>query len=92
MKSARYLAAALVVVAAGWTLNDAARAFTAREVMPAQSDFLVRARALLTEESGRDAGRLDLATLGRRLRLLVGRNEGLHALIAHLGGHLRPVA
>jgi hypothetical protein len=36
-------------------------------------------------------GRLDLARLGRRLRGLVGRNEGLHTLIAYLSGELGPV-
>ena len=54
--------------------------------------FLGRARALLDEETARNGGRLDLGTLGRKLRTLAGRNEGLHALIAHLSGDLRAVA
>ncbi len=54
--------------------------------------FLDRARALLDEETARNAGRLDLGTLGRKLRTLTGRNEGLHALIAHLSGELQAVA
>jgi hypothetical protein len=40
----------------------------------------------------RNGGRLDLGILGRRLRTLTGRNEGLHALIAQLSGELRAVA
>jgi predicted nuclease of restriction endonuclease-like RecB superfamily len=54
--------------------------------------FLARARTLYDEELARNGGRLDLGILGRRLRTLVGRNEGLHALIAQLGGELRAVA
>jgi hypothetical protein len=54
--------------------------------------FIDRVRALLDEETLRNNGRLDLGALGRQLRVLVGRNEGLHALIAHLSGELRPVA
>lgn len=47
-------------------------------------DFLARARTLLADELARNGGRLDFGTAGRRLRILVGRNEGLHALMAHL--------
>jgi predicted nuclease of restriction endonuclease-like RecB superfamily len=54
--------------------------------------FLDRARGVLDEEMARNGGRLDLGTVGRRLRALAGRNEGLHALIAHLSGELRPAA
>lgn len=54
--------------------------------------FLERSRALYNEELARNGGRLDLGTLGRRLRTLTGRNEGLHALIAQLSGDLRAVA
>lgn len=55
-------------------------------------DFVGQARALLDVETGRNGGRLDLGTLGRKLRVLAGRNEGLHALIAHLSGELRLAA
>jgi hypothetical protein len=54
--------------------------------------FLTRTRALYDEELARNGGRLDLGTVGRKLRTLVGRNEGLHALIAHLSGELQAVA
>ena len=54
--------------------------------------FLEGARALLDEETARNGGRLDLGTLGRKLRALTGRNEGLHALIAHLSGELQLAA
>lgn len=54
--------------------------------------FLDRARALLDEEQARNHGRLDLGLLGRKLRALTGRNEGLHALIAYLSGELRLAA
>jgi predicted nuclease of restriction endonuclease-like RecB superfamily len=54
--------------------------------------FLSRVRAVLDDETRRNDGRLNLGALGRKLRALVGRNEGLHALIAHLSGELRPVA
>ena len=53
--------------------------------------LLGQARALIHEEMSGNRGRLELARLGRRLRGLVGRNEGLHALIAYLSGELRPV-
>lgn len=52
-------------------------------------EFLARARALEEAEIARNGGRLDLGTLGRKLRTMVGRNEGLHALIAHLSGELQ---
>jgi hypothetical protein len=52
--------------------------------------LLGQARALIHEEMSRNRARLDLARIGRRLRGLVGRNEGLHALIAYLSGELRP--
>ena len=55
-------------------------------------EFLGRARAVLDEEHARNGGHLDLALLGRKLRALAGRNEGLHALIAHLTGDLRLAA
>lgn len=54
--------------------------------------FLARTQALLEEETARNGGRLDLGTLGRKLRALTGRNEGLHALIAHLSGDLQRAA
>ena len=54
--------------------------------------FLARTRTLYDEELARNGGRLDLGMLGRRLRTLTGRNEGLHALIAQLSGDLRAVA
>jgi hypothetical protein len=54
--------------------------------------LLEHARTLIDEETADNQGRLELTGLGRRLRRLVGRNEGLHALIAHLSGELRPVA
>jgi hypothetical protein len=52
--------------------------------------LLGQARALIHEEMSSNRARLDLARIGRRLRGLVGRNEGLHALIAYLSGELRP--
>ena len=55
-------------------------------------EFLGRARAVLDEEGARNGGHLDLGLLGRKLRALAGRNEGLHALIAHLTGDLRLAA
>ncbi|HEX5504917.1 MAG TPA: hypothetical protein VFW96_20025 [Thermomicrobiales bacterium] len=55
-------------------------------------DFLDRVRALVDEEGARNGGYLDLGLLGRRLRALTGRNEGLHALIAHFGRELRLAA
>ncbi len=54
--------------------------------------FLEGARELLDGETTRNGGRLDLGTLGRKLRKLTGRNEGLHALIAHLSGELQLAA
>lgn len=54
--------------------------------------FLEQARALLAVERARNDGRLDLGLLGRKLRVLAGRNEGLHALIAYLAGDLRLAA
>jgi hypothetical protein len=48
-------------------------------------------RDLIHEEMATNRGRLELARLGRRLRSLVGRNEGLHALLAYLIGELRPI-
>jgi hypothetical protein len=54
--------------------------------------WLVRARVLIDEETAGNGGRLELARLGRRLRDLVGHNQGLHALIAYLSGELQPVA
>lgn len=53
--------------------------------------LLAQAHALIHEEMAGNRGHLELARLGRRLRRLVGRNEGLHALIAYLSGELRPV-
>jgi hypothetical protein len=53
--------------------------------------LLGQARALIHEEMSGNRGCLELALLGRRLRGLIGRNEGLHALIAYLNGELRPV-
>ena len=52
--------------------------------------LLGRAHGLIHEEMSGNRARLDLARVGRRLRGLVGRNEGLHALIAYLSGELRP--
>jgi hypothetical protein len=52
--------------------------------------LLGQARALTHEETSGNGARLDLARIGRRLRGLVGRNEGLHALIAYLSGELMP--
>jgi hypothetical protein len=52
--------------------------------------LLGQARALIHEEMSGNRARLDLARIGRRLRGLVGRNEGLHALIAYLSGELMP--
>jgi hypothetical protein len=54
--------------------------------------WLAHARTLIDEETAGNGGRLELARLGRRLRDLVGHNEGIHALIAHLSGELQPVA
>jgi hypothetical protein len=54
--------------------------------------LLVHVRTLIDAETAGNRGQLELARLGRRLRRLVGRNEGLHALIAHCSGALRPVA
>ncbi|MDP9372164.1 MAG: hypothetical protein M3Q65_06860, partial [Chloroflexota bacterium] len=54
--------------------------------------FLEGARELFDGETTRNGGRLDLGTLGRKLRKLTGRNEGLHALIAHLSGELQLAA
>lgn len=56
------------------------------------ADFLARAQGLLDAETARNAGRLDLGIVGRKLRTEIGRNEGLHALIAHLSGELRAAA
>ncbi|HET8631731.1 MAG TPA: hypothetical protein VFL91_30270, partial [Thermomicrobiales bacterium] len=56
------------------------------------ADFLDRVRALTEEEGARNGGYLDLGLLGRRLRALTGRNEGLHALIAHFGRELKLAA
>jgi hypothetical protein len=53
--------------------------------------LLGQARALILQEMSDNRGRLELARLGRRLRGLIGRNEGLHALIAYLSGELMPV-
>jgi hypothetical protein len=52
--------------------------------------LLGQARAIIHEEMSGNRARLDLARIGRRLRTLVGCNEGLHALIAYLSGELRP--
>jgi hypothetical protein len=54
--------------------------------------WLAHARTLIDEETAGNRGRLELTRLGRHLRRLVGHNEGLHALIAHFSGELRPVA
>src|SRR5262249_4725749 len=54
--------------------------------------WLAHVRTLIEAETAGNQGRLDLARLGRQLRRLVGHNEGLHALIAHVSGALRPVA
>jgi hypothetical protein len=54
--------------------------------------WLAHARTLIDEETAGNRGRLELTRLGRQLRRLVGHNEGLHALIAHFSGELRPVA
>jgi hypothetical protein len=54
--------------------------------------LLEHARTLIDAETAGNRGQLELTRLGRRLGRLVGRNEGLHALIAHLSGELRPVA
>jgi hypothetical protein len=54
--------------------------------------WLAHVRTLIDAETAGNQGRLELARLGRQLRRLVGHNEGLHALIAHLSGELRPVA
>ena len=52
--------------------------------------LLGQARGFIHEEMSGNRERLDLARIGRRLCGLVGRNEGLHALIAYLSGELRP--
>jgi hypothetical protein len=52
--------------------------------------LLGQARALIHEEVSGNRARLDPARIGRRLRGLVGHNEGLHALTAYLSGELRP--
>src|SRR5215831_17826949 len=54
--------------------------------------WLAHIRILIDAETASNQGRLELTRLGRQLRRLVGRNEGLHALIAHCSGELRPVA
>jgi hypothetical protein len=54
--------------------------------------FLDRANTLLAAEVDRAGGRLDLGVLGRQMRVLAGRNEGLQALIAHLSGAVRLAA
>lgn len=56
------------------------------------ADFLTRSQELLDTETARNAGRLDLGIVGRKLRTAIGRNEGLHALIAHLSGELQAAA
>ncbi len=55
-------------------------------------DFLARSQGLLDSETAHNGGRLDLGIVGRKLRTLIGRNEGLHALIAHLSGELTAAA
>ena len=54
--------------------------------------FLDRVRGLIDDEVARNGGHLDLGLVGRKLRALTGRNEGLHALIAHCSGDLRLAA
>jgi hypothetical protein len=54
--------------------------------------WLAHARTLIDAEIAGNRGRLDLTQLGHPLRRFIGHNEGLHALIAHLSGELRPVA
>jgi hypothetical protein len=49
-----------------------------------------QACALIHEEMSGNMARLDLARIGRRLHGFVGRNEGLHALIAYLSSALMP--
>jgi hypothetical protein len=57
------------------------------------TDTLIEhARMLMDEELGNQRGRSTLARLGRRLHGLVGRHEGLHALMAYLSDELQPVA
>jgi hypothetical protein len=56
------------------------------------ASLLAHARTLVDEETAGHEGHLDLTRLGRRLREVVGHNEGLHALIATVSGVLRPVA
>jgi predicted nuclease of restriction endonuclease-like RecB superfamily len=56
------------------------------------ADFLTRSQALLDGETALNAGRFDLGIVGRKLRTMIGRNEGLHALIAHLSGELQAAA
>jgi hypothetical protein len=56
------------------------------------ADFLTRTQSLLDGETAQNAGRLDLGIVGRKLRTMIGRNEGLHALIAHLSGELQAAA
>jgi hypothetical protein len=55
-------------------------------------ELLGQASAVVREELAGNAGRLELARLGRRLQALVGRNEGLHALIGYVAGEVRLVA
>ena len=52
------------------------------------ASLLARARTLVDEETADHAGQLELTRLGRRLREVVGHNEGLHALIATISGAL----
>jgi hypothetical protein len=54
--------------------------------------WLAHVRTLIDAETASNQGRLELTRLGRQLQRLVGHNEGLHALIAHVSGELRPVA
>jgi hypothetical protein len=54
--------------------------------------LLAHVRTLIAEETAGNRGQLELIRLGRRLRELVGHNEGLHALIGNVSGALRPVA
>ena len=56
------------------------------------ADFLERTQMFLDGETRQNAGRLDLGIVGRKLRTTIGRNEGLHALIAHLSGELQAAA
>jgi hypothetical protein len=52
------------------------------------ASLLAHARTLVDEEIAGHAGQLELTRLGRRLREVVGHNEGLHALIATISGAL----